>query len=353
MKTILLIEESPEIRKSTKEILERADYKVITADNSKEGIVMGKLNCPDLIVCDIKMPNLDGLSILSILGRNPETSRIPFIFLTAEEITNGNRKITRLGSDDYISKSYSDSHMLEVIETRLKKTENIKKVAGSSIQELQSIVEPCRGMNELKRLFKDAETMDFNKDATIYREGGHADFVYLIDEGSVQCSKSDYYGKSFVHEVYGAGCFLGYKAMIKNGTYNETALTLTKTKLSLLPKRTFLNLIQDNIEVANFFIETLSTDVIEREKLLLQLAYAPLRERLSSVLLKVDMTSSSQDEDHLLNISRQDLANMVGAAKESLIRSLSELRKEGLLDTEGQLIKILDLEGLKRVATGL
>jgi CheY-like chemotaxis protein len=79
MKTILLIEDNDEIKESTQKILERADYKVITANNSEEGILMGELNRPDLIVCDIKMPDLDGLSILSILGRNPQTSKIPFL----------------------------------------------------------------------------------------------------------------------------------------------------------------------------------------------------------------------------------------------------------------------------------
>jgi CRP/FNR family cyclic AMP-dependent transcriptional regulator len=275
------------------------------------------------------------------------------LFLTADELINGNKEKTLHGADDYIAKSFTDNHILEVISASLQKSEQMKQVGPSNIQELRSIVGPSKGTNKLKELFSCAEVMEFGKDQTVYREGGHADFVYLIEEGSVQCSKSDYYGKSFVHEVYGAGYFLGYKAMIKNGTYNETVQTLSDTKLSVLPKKDFMDLIGENIEVANFFIETLSTDVIEREQLLLQLAYAPLRERLASVLLKLDERSPQGEGEHVFDISRQDLANMVGAAKESLIRSLSQLKKEGLLDSAGQLITLLNIEGLKRVASGL
>jgi len=80
MKTVLLIEDNREVRETTQEILELADYIVTTAENGKEGVGIAKANAPDIIICDIMMPELDGYGVLQILSRNPATSTIPFIF---------------------------------------------------------------------------------------------------------------------------------------------------------------------------------------------------------------------------------------------------------------------------------
>ena len=84
MKTILLIEDNLDIRENTNEILALADYQVLTAENGKVGVQLALSEKPDLIICDIMMPELDGYGVLHILSKNPETARIPFIFLTAK-----------------------------------------------------------------------------------------------------------------------------------------------------------------------------------------------------------------------------------------------------------------------------
>jgi len=107
--------------------------------------------------------------------------------------------------------------------------------------------------------------------------------------------------------------------------YDEIAVVMEDTVLALIPKQDFLDLIYKNRDVSSNFIKILSNDIIEREKRLLQLAYAPVRERLADTLLKFkSKTSLNSNGSCKLRISREDLANMVGAAKESLIRTLSD-----------------------------
>ena len=84
MKHILLIEDNKEVRENTAEILELTGYKVTTAQDGKKGIEEANKNKPDLIICDIMMPVLDGYGVLHMLGKNEETANIPFIFLTAK-----------------------------------------------------------------------------------------------------------------------------------------------------------------------------------------------------------------------------------------------------------------------------
>jgi CheY-like chemotaxis protein len=83
-KKILLIEDNKEMRENTSEILEFSNYKVLTAENGKIGVELAKKEIPDVIICDIMMPVLDGYSVLHLLSKNKETSKIPFIFLSSK-----------------------------------------------------------------------------------------------------------------------------------------------------------------------------------------------------------------------------------------------------------------------------
>ncbi|MEO5991651.1 MAG: response regulator, partial [Ferruginibacter sp.] len=84
MKIILVIEDNKIVRENTAEILELANYEVFTAANGKIGVELAVIHKPDLIICDIMMPELDGYGVVHLLNRNPQTSSIPFIFLTAK-----------------------------------------------------------------------------------------------------------------------------------------------------------------------------------------------------------------------------------------------------------------------------
>lgn len=122
MKKILLIEDNSDVRENTSEILELAGYKVISAPNGKIGVEQAQAEKPDLIICDIMMPELDGYGVLEILGKQKETAGIPFIFLSAKTEKRDIGKGMDLGANDYLTKPFDDTDLLHAVETRLSKS---------------------------------------------------------------------------------------------------------------------------------------------------------------------------------------------------------------------------------------
>ena len=112
-KRILFIEDDKIIRENTAEILELANYEVTTAENGKVGVEKAKDIHPDLIICDIMMPELDGYGVLYLLGKDPQTSSIPFIFLSAKADKSDVRKGMALGADDYLTKPFDEMDLLK------------------------------------------------------------------------------------------------------------------------------------------------------------------------------------------------------------------------------------------------
>ncbi|HEY1008164.1 MAG TPA: response regulator, partial [Sphingobacteriaceae bacterium] len=120
-RSVLIIEDNQDIREGTAEILELADYTVYTAENGKKGVELAVAHSPDIILCDIMMPELDGYGVLYMLNKNEQTAHIPFIFLTAKAERTDMRKGMEMGADDYLTKPFDDMELLSAIESRLNK----------------------------------------------------------------------------------------------------------------------------------------------------------------------------------------------------------------------------------------
>src|SRR3954471_21001033 len=132
MKKILIIEDNLEVRENTAEIIELSNYEVLTAENGKAGVEVALKELPDLIVCDIMMPVLDGYGAFHLLSKHKETATIPFIFLTAKSEKLDFRKGMEMGVDDYITKPFDGIELLNAIEVRLKKTDLLKQQYSGS-----------------------------------------------------------------------------------------------------------------------------------------------------------------------------------------------------------------------------
>src|ERR1700745_1655447 len=116
MKRILLIEDNQDVRENIAEILELANYEVLQAENGKTGVELAQKHPkPDLIICDIMMPVLDGYGVIHLLSKNQETASIPFIFLTAKTERGDFRKGMEMGADDYITKPFDDIELLRAV----------------------------------------------------------------------------------------------------------------------------------------------------------------------------------------------------------------------------------------------
>ena len=121
MSLILIIEDENSIRLNLQEFLELVNFSVITAVNGRIGLHLAKNRSPDLIICDILMPELSGYEVLTELRRDPKLADIPFIFLTAKAERNDFRQSMNLGADDYITKPFQPREILEAVNARLKR----------------------------------------------------------------------------------------------------------------------------------------------------------------------------------------------------------------------------------------
>lgn len=121
MKKILVIEDMPSLREEILETLECLEFEPIGAENGRIGVQLAQLHAPDLIICDIMMPELDGYGVFKSLRENPETASIPFIFLSAKADKTDIRQGMNLGADDYLTKPFTIAELSEAISARLNK----------------------------------------------------------------------------------------------------------------------------------------------------------------------------------------------------------------------------------------
>lgn len=125
-KIILVIEDEKTIRENILTLLTEEGYGVITAKNGEEGVANARMEKPDLIICDIMMPGIDGYDVLRQMAANPETNSIPFIYLTAKLEKDDFRKGMHMGADDYIFKPFKAEDLLKSIEARFKRIQVFK-----------------------------------------------------------------------------------------------------------------------------------------------------------------------------------------------------------------------------------
>ncbi|MBX2965827.1 MAG: response regulator [Cyclobacteriaceae bacterium] len=345
MKKILLIEDNPEVRENTAEILSLANYTVQTAENGKIGVELANKEKPDLIICDIMMPELDGYGVLHILSKKPETASIPFIFLTAKTEKADIRKGMTLGADDYLTKPFDDTDLLNAVEARLNKMSLLKKQYSADASGLDQFIEDAQRVLNLNDLAKDRKVKTYKKKTGIYMEGELPNNLYFVKSGNVKSFRTNADGKELIISLYKEGDFFGYEAILENSNYGESAVALEDSELTIVPRHDFLTLLHSHPEISRTFVSILCKKIAEKEAQLLNLAYNSVRQRTAEALLKIHTLK----EKDIVSISRDDLAKMVGTASESVIRVLSDFREEGIISIDGGKINVLHPNKLEQV----
>lgn len=349
MKKILLIEDNEDVRNNTAEILELSNYKVIVAENGKTGLEKALEYLPDLIICDIMMPELDGYGVLHAVHKNDILKKIPFIFLTAKTERSDFRKGMELGADDYITKPFSGTELLSAVDSRLKKIDLLKQELPPDPEGPEYLVQTSDGKDQLQSLAENRNTNKYKKKQIIYSEGNHPNWLYYILKGKVKTYRSNENGKELVTELLSAGDFLGYIAMLEDTVYKDSAAALEETELAVIPRSDFDKLINTDKEVAQRLIRKLAKNISEKENQLVNIAYNSLRKKVADALLALyKKFHQSAEAPNPMTISRGSLATIAGTAKESLIRTLSDFRDEKLIDIkEDGSIVILNMKKLE------
>lgn len=350
MKKILVIEDNTEIRENVSEILSLAGYDVTTAENGKVGIELATKHTPDLVLCDIMMPMLDGYGVLHLFNKDSKLSSVPFIFVSAKASRDDFRKGMDMGADDYITKPFNQSELLSAIESRMKKTELLKSEYSTDANGLSNFMKDVKTVANVQLTSEDNDTQEVKKKGVIYTEGTKPRYLYMLTNGKVKTFRMNADGKELITGIYSAGDFVGYTALLEDSLYTDNAEALEDTKLVLIPKANFVEIINSGNEVVKKFVQILSRNLVEKEEQLINLAYNSLRKRVATGLIQVfEKYKADAKNESSFKISRENLAQFVGTPTESLCRVLGDFRSEKLVDLKEGKIEILQESKLRNL----
>ncbi|WP_347374941.1 response regulator [Aequorivita sp. Q41] len=348
MKTILLIEDDSALRENTAELLELSGYKVFTAPNGKIGIEKAKNVNPNVIVCDIMMPEIDGYGVLEAVSLEEKTKHIPFIFLSAKTEHKEIRRGMDMGADDYLTKPFDEEELMSAIESRLAKA-TILAMRDKNHAENMIDDENPQNLNQLKNFFCDeGEVSTYKRGEAIYRTGDHSNSLFLILKGVVKTHTMDANAKELITGLYKADDFLGFTSFEGTIPYNESATTVEDTEVVAVSKKHVKDILKKSQDVSLELMNLITDNLSEIKQQLIRMAYSSVRKKTAAtILLFVDVMNKKPGTP--LRISRNDLATTAGIATESLIRTLSDFKKDGLIEIEGRNIHIVNLESLREI----
>ena len=353
MKRILLIEDNAEVRENIVEILELSDYEVYTAANGREGIKQAQTLYPDLILCDVMMPVLDGYQVLEQLQKGTETEMIPFIFLTAKSKKAEVRKGMNLGADDYLTKPFEEHELLEAIKSRLRKSNFAEGRSLPDMVEAHELLPSTSHCLNLAHIEHDYHAKTYRRKDFVFIEGDAAHTLYYIGTGTVKTYKSTSSGKELVTGIHKSGDFLGQLSIFSTSCcYLETATVLDDAVIYRIPESDFMHILHERSDVMNRFFYMISDELKETQEELISMAYASVRERAAKALIRLrdgDYRKDMGSQGILIN--REDFASMIGTATETAIRTLSELREEGVIAMDrARRIIVMDRSKLAHIA---
>ncbi len=348
-KTILIIDDHFEIRENTAEILEIAGYNMLKAEDGRIGVETAINSLPDLIICDIMMPGLDGYGVLHMIRNNPSTEHIPFIFLTAKTERTDFRRGMEMGADDYITKPFDDIELLHAVETRFKKQDIFEKKYSHEDRGITSLINDLQNTGLLNFELEKYDTEQYSRKQLIYSEGKRPRFLFYLKSGKLKTYKVNEDGKEYITSFNSAGEYFGYLPLFENSNYTDTAEMLEDGEIVLIPKDEFLNMVFGDLKLSTKFIKIIAEDLTEKEERLLRLAYDSLRKRIAKSLLEIQEKFDKENLTMSPSITREDFARYVGTATESLIRTLSDFKAEKLIEIKDGKIQIINKEKLSHL----
>ena len=191
----------------------------------------------------------------------------------------------------------------------------------------------------------------FKKGKTVFSEGSYPSGIFYLIKGKIKKYKSDNNGKEQIITICSNGEILGYPALLSDETFPDSALTLVDSTIAFIPKDDFMKLLTDSPIFCNNLLKSLSHKFSVLENIIVAFAHKTVRERLAlSLLILIEKFKERDIKKTEILLSREDLANFVGTAVETLVRLLKEFREEGYIETEGKKIRVLNLKAMVKIA---
>jgi CRP-like cAMP-binding protein/CheY-like chemotaxis protein len=332
MNTVLLIERNPENREFTNEILTIANYKVLTAENGRTGIEIAVKEKPSLIIADLELPGLDGIGLLHLLQKHSWFDKTVFIFLSDVFCKESVRRALDHGADDILFKPIEGNDLLNAIEIHLKKKQNHEQTA----EQLNATIYIDKNEKEiLEEFINNRDVIRLNKRQSLIKDGERPTKLYYILEGKLRSFKLHPDGKELAIDLFGEGDFIGYSEIIKKSNYSKNVETIEPTKVAVIPRPDFEQLLLLHQIAQNRFIQLMLSKSSELELRLVWIAYNSLRQKVAAALLFLKRKYAKPNQDSFcINLNRSVFASIAGTAKESSIRILSEFKEENLIDIQ-------------------
>lgn len=218
----------------------------------------------------------------------------------------------------------------------------------------QSPLLGCCLPEELDFIAATKSAQHYQKGQTIFQQGTPVLGMHCLNQGKVKLAKMGGDGKEHITRLVQHGSVLGLRALLSGGQYSTSAVALEDCVVCLVPRPDVLRLIQSNRQFSNSLLQLLASKLGDAEEQLLRLAYKPVRERLAEALLLIRRTFDSAagpGEPFTIALSREDLAALVGTAKETVSRLLTDYKDAGIIATRGSQIMLLEEARLADIST--
>ncbi|MBH8557988.1 Crp/Fnr family transcriptional regulator [Hymenobacter negativus] len=195
-------------------------------------------------------------------------------------------------------------------------------------------------------------SQSYQKGQRIFHEGSPALGLHCVNQGKIKVTKASGEGKEQIVQLAKGGDVLGFQSVLTDTRYSTSAVALEDCVVCFIPRSDFFRVWQSNVQFSTSLMQMMARALGAAEVQMLHLAYKPVRERLAGALLLLARTFRKGDEAEIfsMSISREDLASLVGTAKETAIRLLSEFKEAGIIASRGSEVTILNIGELSQIA---
>ncbi|HTS44726.1 MAG TPA: response regulator [Puia sp.] len=350
MKRILIIEDNREIRENIAEILELEGYQVFSASSGRIGVEIAFAKNPDLIFCDIMMPDLDGYATLYLLGKNKDTMNIPFIFLTARTEKAEIQKGLGLGATNYIVKPFTDTDLLRAVQSGIQKASQISTAQSCTVQELTEFINYAKTQYGLPLSKDEISRRICRKNEMLFVQHDQPVAAYFVIDGKIRSYLWNEEGSQFTTNTHRNGEFLGYMAIMESSEHKDNAIAEEDSSIIMISSHAFLQLMHYDHSLGKKFIKLLAGDNIRKEERLISLAYYSFRKGIIEKLLSFSKEmKESHREPELWEILEGNPAMHPGRDNDYAAFILDDLKTANLIDIRGKKIIIKEEKQLKRI----
>ena len=207
-------------------------------------------------------------------------------------------------------------------------------------------------LDELEEMSNRKTCTYYKHGQSVFHEGVMPVGLFCVNAGKIKLHKMGTDGKEQIVRLVKPGDILGYRALMSDTPYSASASVLEDATVCMIPREVFFSILKENNQISDGLMKILCQTIQESETKLTEMAYKPVRERLAEALLYLLRTyrDEESDEPFTIPITRENLAALVGTAKETVIRLLSQFKAEGIVSTQGRKITILNEKELYRIS---